>query len=78
MLVFPAKAFHIALETNPELTKRDVLMVGDTLWTDIFGGNKYGIDTALVLSGITLQKDYQALSQSTGIVPNYVCESILT
>ena len=24
-------------------------MVGDTLYTDIIGGNKFGIDTALVL-----------------------------
>jgi HAD superfamily hydrolase (TIGR01450 family) len=73
-----SKAFHIALEANPSLTKRDVLMVGDTLHTDILGGNKYGIDTALVLSGTTLPTDYHAMIQSTGIVPNYVCESILT
>lgn len=73
-----SKAFHLALEENPSLTKRDVLMVGDTLYTDIRGGNKYGIDTALVLSGTTLEKDYHSRIQATGIVPNYVCESILT
>jgi len=73
-----SKAFHLALEGDPTLTKRDVLMVGDTLWTDIAGGNKYGIDTALVLSGTTLEKDYQTMIQATGIVPNYVCESILS
>lgn len=73
-----SKAFHIALEEDPTLTKRDVLMVGDTLHTDILGGNKYGIDTALVLSGTTLPKDHGAMIQATGIVPNYVCESILT
>lgn len=73
-----SKAFHIALEENPKLTKRDVLMVGDTLHTDILGGNKYGIDTALVLSGTTLPKDHSAMIQATGIVPNYVCDSILS
>ena len=73
-----SKAFHIALNENPQLTKRDVLMVGDTLQTDVLGGNKYGIDTALVLSGTTLPKDASALIQATGIVPNYVCDSILT
>lgn len=73
-----SKAYHIALSENPNLTKRDVLMVGDTLWTDILGGNKYGIDTALVLSGITLPTEYQSLIQASGITPNYVCESILT
>jgi HAD superfamily hydrolase (TIGR01450 family) len=73
-----SKAFHLALENDPTLTKRDVLMVGDSLWTDIAGGNKYGIDTVLVLSGITLESDHRALIQSTGIAPTYVCESILT
>lgn len=73
-----SKAFHLAREENPGLTKRDVLMVGDTLWTDILGANKYGIDSALVLSGTTLEKEYHSLIQATGIVPNYVCDSILT
>lgn len=73
-----SKAFHIALEDSPKLTKRDVLMVGDTLHTDILGGNKYGVDTALVLSGTTLPQDYAAMIKATGIVPNYVCTSILT
>lgn len=73
-----SKAFHLALAQDPSLTKRDVLMVGDTLVTDILGANKYGLDTALVLSGTTLEKDYHSHIQASGIVPNYVCESILT
>jgi HAD superfamily hydrolase (TIGR01450 family) len=73
-----SKAFHLALERDPTLSKRDVLMVGDTLGTDISGANKYGLDTALVLSGITLEEDHRSLIQATGIVPNYVCDSILT
>lgn len=73
-----SRAYHMALDRDPTLTKRDVLMVGDTLHTDIIGGNKYGIDTALVLSGTTLPNAYHSLIQTTGIVPNYVCESILT
>lgn len=73
-----SKAFHIALQEDPKLTKRDVLMVGDSLMTDILGGNKYGIDTALVLSGTTLPADHAAMIRTTGIVPNYVCDSILS
>jgi HAD superfamily hydrolase (TIGR01450 family) len=73
-----SKAFHIALATNPQLTKRDVLMVGDTLTTDILGGNKYGVDTALVLSGTTLERNHRSLIDASGIAPNYVCQSILT
>lgn len=71
-------AYHHALESHPTLTKRDVLMVGDTLATDIHGGNKYGIDTALVLSGTTSRHDYHVQISSSGIVPNYICDSILT
>jgi HAD superfamily hydrolase (TIGR01450 family) len=73
-----SRAYHMALGQLPGLTKRDVLMVGDTLHTDILGGNKYGIDTALVLSGTTLADDYHSLIHTTGIVPTYVCESVLT
>jgi HAD superfamily hydrolase (TIGR01450 family) len=73
-----SKAFHLALEKDPKLTKGDVLMVGDTLATDIVGGNKYGIDTALVLSGTTTEAVHRGLIQTTGIVPTYVCTSILT
>jgi HAD superfamily hydrolase (TIGR01450 family) len=73
-----SKAFHIALEREPKLRKSDVLMVGDTLTTDIVGGNKYGIDTALVLSGTTLESQHRGLIQATGIAPTYVCASILT
>lgn len=73
-----SKAFHLALEKNPQLKKGDVLMVGDTLTTDIIGGNKYGIDTALVLSGTTLEAEHRALIQASGIAPTYVCASVLT
>ncbi|WP_069657921.1 HAD-IIA family hydrolase [Arcticibacter eurypsychrophilus] len=56
-------------------TKNDILMVGDTLFTDILGGNKFGLDTVLVLSGNTLAADRDALIASTGIIPTYICES---
>lgn len=73
-----SKAFHLAKSENPGLKKHEVLMVGDTLHTDIAGGNKYGIDTALLLSGTTLPHEHRSLIQSSGIVPNYVCDSILS
>src|SRR5262245_39361616 len=50
-------AFERALIKNPQLRRQDILMVGDTLETDILGGNKFGIDTALVLSGNTSHDD---------------------
>ena len=56
--------------------KADILMVGDTLRTDILGGNKFGLDTCLVLSGNTLPDQYAYRIRSTGIIPDYVCESV--
>lgn len=57
-----------------EITKKDILMVGDTLHTDIIGGNKFGLDTVLVLTGNTLPDDAEMRIRSTGIVPTYICK----
>lgn len=53
----------------------EVLMVGDTLTTDIIGGNKYGLDTALVFTGNTRLEDAEVMMSSTGIRPTYLLES---
>lgn len=57
------------------ISKKDIVMVGDTLKTDILGGNKFGFDTVLVLTGNTLPHDADARITSTGIVPTYICDS---
>jgi len=62
---------------NGPVGKRDVLMVGDTLRTDILGGNKFGLDTVLVLTGNTQPQDAEIQIRSTGIIPTYVCESVV-
>ena len=70
--------FHYAFQhirQNRVLTKEDILMVGDTLGTDILGGNHFGIDTALVLTGNTLPHMADILIESSGIIPDYICES---
>jgi HAD superfamily hydrolase (TIGR01450 family) len=58
-----------------QISKNDIVMVGDTLNTDILGGNKFGLDTVLVLSGNTLPKDVDTRITATGIVPTYICDS---
>jgi HAD superfamily hydrolase (TIGR01450 family) len=58
-----------------EVGKEQILMVGDTLTTDILGGNKFGIDTALVLSGNTQRESAAEQIHATGIIPDYICES---
>lgn len=62
---------------NGDINKEDILMVGDTLQTDILGGNKFGIKTMLVLSGNTREENHDLLIRSTGIIPDYICKSIL-
>ncbi|PWJ56566.1 HAD superfamily hydrolase (TIGR01459 family) [Dyadobacter jejuensis] len=63
------------IKDYPDVNKRDILMVGDTLHTDILGGNKFGLDTALVLSGNTQAQDAEVRIRSTGIIPTYICTS---
>ncbi|RFS13883.1 HAD-IIA family hydrolase [Emticicia sp. C21] len=59
------------------IEKKDILMVGDTLHTDILGGNKFGLDTVLVLSGNTQAEDAEVKIQSSGIIPTYICEAAI-
>ncbi|MBL7740446.1 MAG: HAD-IIA family hydrolase [Chitinophagaceae bacterium] len=68
-------AWEYILPVHAGITKRDILMVGDTLHTDILGGNKFGLDTALVLTGNLLPEDYETRIMSTGISPTFICET---
>lgn len=69
-------AYERVQEMLPGITKRDILMVGDTLRSDIAGGNKFGLDTALVLTGNTAPHEAEIRILATGIIPTYVCETI--
>ena len=76
-----AQMFMFAYEEackKQSLNRDDILMVGDTLFTDIIGGNKFGMDTVLVLSGNTLPDNAKMKIRSTGIIPTYVCDSIVS
>lgn len=63
------------IKNYPNVSKRDILMVGDTLHTDILGGNKFGLDTVLVLSGNTQASEAEVRIRSTGIIPTYISVS---
>ncbi len=71
-------AFACAHDNWPDLKKSDILMVGDTLETDILGANTFGLDTALVLSGNTRPDQAELMIQARGIMPTYLCESVFT
>lgn len=64
--------FEIAIQ-KMGLNKSEVLMVGDLLNTDIKGALDFGMDSALVLTGLHQRKDIQRL----GIMPTYVIESLM-
>ncbi len=66
------------LNQQGQYDRDDILMVGDTLHTDILGGNKFGLKTTLVLSGNTSGRNAGLLINSTGIIPDYICESIVS
>jgi HAD superfamily hydrolase (TIGR01450 family) len=73
-----AQMFLLAYERalkDIKINRNEILMVGDTLYTDIIGGNKFGLDTALVLSGNTLPDMAKVRISSSGIIPTYVCDS---
>lgn len=66
------------INEHERFTKSDILMVGDTLHTDILGGNKFGLKTLLVLSGNTRPDSVQMKINASGIIPDYISDSILT
>ncbi len=47
-----AEIFEFAKETTNSNSDK-ILMIGDTLWTDILGAHNAGIDSALVMTGVT-------------------------
>ncbi len=57
--------------------KNEILMVGDNLNTDILGGNKFGVKTTLVLSGNTRADNFEGQINSSGIIPDFICKSIV-
>ena len=68
-------AYERAIVDVPNIKRNEILMVGDTLYTDIIGGNKFGLDTVLVLSGNTLPEMAKIKIGSSGIIPTYICDS---
>lgn len=71
--------FNLAFEMankKRKISKREVLMVGDTLDTDILGGNNFGVDTVLVLSGSTLKNHAKKMMEDKNIKPTHISNSV--
>ena len=66
-------AFDWVRQSQSDISKAEVLMVGDTLHTDILGANRFSISSMLVLTGNTTIESYQSQIESHGIIPDYIC-----
>lgn len=74
---FPT-VFEIAMEKLPSRAPERILIVGDTLDTDILGGSMMGFTTCLALSGVYADQSdtVDTLCAARGIYPDFVVESI--
>ncbi len=66
----------MAVEKFPDIAPENILMVGDTLHTDILGGNNLGFKTLLVESGVYTGLNTDKLIQESNITPDYICEAL--
>ncbi|MEO1397487.1 MAG: TIGR01459 family HAD-type hydrolase [Pseudomonadota bacterium] len=73
---YPA-AFEDALSRLPGVARSRIAMVGDTLHTNILGGQSCGLDTVLVENyGLFAGEDVEKYISDSGIVPTYRCQGI--
>lgn len=64
-------------EQNMIFTPKRTLMLGDTLHTDILGGNAFGIKTALISAhGFFKGRDPAPFIAQSGIIPDFILPSI--
>ena len=70
--------FEIAKNKLSSIEPQRILLVGDTLETDILGGVMMGFATCLTLSGVYAgrSESVDELCADSGIYPDFVVESI--
>lgn len=69
--------YELALSRLPTVDPSRVLMVGDTLHTDVLGGASQGFRTALVTDhGLFTRREVAPFIHESGIVPDYILPTI--
>ncbi|MBF0380356.1 MAG: HAD-IIA family hydrolase [Magnetococcales bacterium] len=70
--------YQLALRQYPDIPAKRILMVGDSLTTDILGGAAMGFATCLTLSGIhgKDRDNIEAVCKSWTIQPDYIINGI--
>lgn len=63
------------IEKN-NLDPKKTLMTGDRMNVDILLGKNGGVDTCLVLTGVTNKEGAEAEMRDNGIIPDYICEDM--
>ena len=71
------KIYQKTLEKIKVKNKKKIIAIGDSLRTDILGANNFGIDSALVLSGIHGNiKAIEKLCKKTNIYPKFLLNKL--
>lgn len=75
--------YDYLLQNYADIDRSKILMIGDTLRTDIAGATDAHIKSALVLTGITAyemaesgETNIEAYAKKTGIIPNYYLKTL--
>ena len=72
-----ANIYDLAFSRLPDIDPSRVVMVGDTLHTDVLGGAAYGIKTVLVTDhGLFSGYDYKKFIKQSRIVPDFIIPTI--
>ena len=68
--------FTEAFQATTKVESSRVLMVGDTLYTDILGGNAMGFKTLLLQCGVYKGLDITEEIHKAGIVPDFIAPNL--
>jgi len=72
----PSSVFMDQVIERYQLDRTRTLMVGDRLDTDIAFGNRNGVQTCLVLSGVASRADLESLEAGDERMPDLVCPDL--
>ena len=75
-MVVRGVSLDLARGEVPGLAPAEVLMVGDTLETDVLGAQRLGFRTALALSGNTPPRRLAAEVERTSVQPDHVVRAV--
>jgi HAD superfamily hydrolase (TIGR01450 family) len=71
---FAKRRLHELFPQTERIKKREIIILGDSLRSDIKGGKAFGIKTALVLTGITNETHLKKIAKN--LQPDFVFSSL--